>query len=80
MAVASGRAGRVLARPLLHRLKVHMRTLNLRTTSKPSSLGKQLAVVVQVSQTKKGNVAFSLDQATLHGWEPGNKTAHSVLD
>ena len=30
MAVASGRASRVLARPLFRRLNVHMRTLNTR--------------------------------------------------
>ena len=48
MAVVSGRAGRVLARPVFRRLNVHMRTLDTREvirirTSKPSCLEKRLA-------------------------------------
>ena len=80
MAVASSGAARSLARPLFRRLKVHMRTLNTRTASKPSCLGKRLAIVVQASLTKKATLRLASYQATLHGREPGNKTAHSVLD
>ena len=58
MAVASGRTGRVLARPLFRELNVYMRTLKTREvicirTSKPSRLGKQLPTIVQISLTKR---------------------------
>ena len=51
MAVASGRAGRVLARPLFRRLNVHMRTLN---TCQAEPSGKMAAgIIVQISPTKR---------------------------
>ena len=58
MVVASGRADRVLARPLFCRLHMRMRTLNAcgvvcPRTSKPSRLGKWLPIIVQISLTKK---------------------------
>ena len=48
MAVASGRAGRVLARPLFRRLNARtcMGTLNTR-------LGKRLPIIAQISPTKR---------------------------
>ena len=58
MAVASGRAGRVLARPLFRRLNVHVRTLNASEVIRirTSKVGKRLPIIVQISQ--KGNVAL----------------------
>ena len=63
MAVASDRAGQVLARPLFRRLNVNMHTLNtyashtyIRTSKpshRPSRLGKQLPIIVQISVTKR---------------------------
>ena len=51
MAVASGRAGRVLARPLFRRLNVHVRTLNASEVIhiRTSKVGKRLPIIVQIS-------------------------------
>ena len=48
MAVANGRAGRVLARPPFHRRNLYIPTLN---TSEADPFGKRLPIVVQISLT-----------------------------
>ena len=58
MAIASGRAGRVLAQPLFCRLNVHMPTLNTREvvrirTSKPSHMGIKTAAYHHENFTDK---------------------------
>ena len=50
MAIASGWAGRVLARPLLCRLNVHVCTLNTRVYE---SSHQRLSNIVQISLTKR---------------------------
>ena len=70
MAVASSRAGQVLAQPLFRRLNVHVRTLKTQEvvrirTSKLSSLGKRLPNIVQISLTK-GNVALGFSVISVY--------------
>ena len=71
MAVASGRAGWVLARPLSYRLKVRMCTSSTREgcmyikTSQPSCLGKWLPIIVEISLTK-GNVALEFSAISVY--------------
>ena len=72
MVVASGRADRVLARPLFCRLHMHMHTLNAcgvvcTRTSKPSHLGKWLPIIVQISLTKK-HVALGFQSFWFSQW------------
>ena len=71
MAVASGRAGWVLAQPLSYRLKVHMCTSSTCEgcmyvkTSQPSCLEKWLPIIVQISKTK-GNVALGFSAISVY--------------